>query len=120
MPDEKKREKGNESRWKRNLRRIYNALTFILIKKDSTTSQGLNPPKKKRKFSDSEKFGNLLIVGTGRENHTSYRKMVQTLRRLIAMRVGRKKRVEELMTKREGTFLQKNNKAVERVFSNSQ
>jgi len=36
------------------------------------------------------------------------------------MRVARKKRVDELMSKREGTFLLENTKAVERVFRDSQ
>ena len=99
-----------------NFRRIYKTLTSIFLKKDSTTSQGLYPPKKEKKIS-SQKLDNLIIVGTGEGKDMSHRKKVQKLRQLMAMRVARKKRVEELMTKRKGTFLQKNNKAVERVFS---
>jgi hypothetical protein len=96
---------------KMTLREIYNALTSIIIKKDLTTSHGLYPPKNERKLNGSdsseEKFGDIVIVGTGGEKDTSYKKKVQKLRQLIAMRVARKKRVEELMAKREGTFLQK-------------
>ena len=106
--DGKKREKGNESRWKMNLRDIYNALISILIKKDSTTTQGPYQPKKERKIGGlEEKFRKLVIVGTGGEKHTSHQKKVEKLRKLIAMRMARKKKVDELMTKREGTFLQK-------------
>lgn len=87
-----------------NLRGIYNALTSILIKKESTTSQGLNPPKKEKNDRGSEeKFRNLIVVGTGGGvKDTSHRKKVQEIRRLISMRLARMKRVEELMTKREG------------------
>jgi hypothetical protein len=57
-----------------------------------------------------EKFHDLVIVGMGGEKDTSHQEKVQRLRlrQLIALRVARKKKVEELMTKREGAFLQKN------------
>ena len=53
------------------------------------------------------KSRNIVIVGMGGEKNASHQKKVQKLRQLIAMRMARKKRVEELMTKREGIFLQK-------------
>jgi len=97
-------------------RRIYNTLTSVFIKKDSRTSQVLSQPKKERKINGSEKkFHDLTIVGIGREKGTSHQKKVQKLRQLMGMRLARKKRVEELMAKREGTFLQKNKQAVDSV-----
>jgi hypothetical protein len=38
----------------------------------------------------------------------------------MAMCMARKKRVDELMAKREATFHQRNDKAVERILSDSQ
>ena len=77
--------------------------------------------EKERKFSVSkEKSGDLVIVGTGGGKDASHKKKVQKLRQLIAMRVAREKRVEELMAKREGIFLQKSKKVVEEAFSDTQ
>jgi hypothetical protein len=87
-------------------------LSSVLIKKDSTTTQGLYSSKKERKIRSSEKFHDLVVVGTGGEKEFSHQRKVKKLRQMMSMRVARNKRVEELMTKREGTFLHKNIKAI--------
>jgi len=46
----------------------------------------------------------LIIIGKRGEKEISHQKKVQKLKELIAMRVARKKRLEELMEKRAGVF----------------
>jgi hypothetical protein len=62
--------------------------------------------KKKRKLGGTD-GKNLIVVGKTGENKISHGKKVEKLKELMFSRMERKKRVRELMAKREGRFEEK-------------
>lgn len=54
--------------------------------------------------SDRRDLDDLIIVGMEGEGGKRHRKKVQKINEIIEMRIERKKRIKELMTKRSGNF----------------